>query len=336
MSFFSFVLRAYALSPFVFLRYLPALITFSLILVGIILSTNNIWVIGLVCFIMGTFGAAFMVLNGIRAGLGTIGATEAGTAEGYMHVIPRLLFAHLLLQFIFAMMIAGIAYLIIDATLLSTVAPGVFAEYREVFGAYQSGKASAIANVEPLIAGFEADPGPFRLVALVINGGLYVIFAICVGVFGVPMAALSANAVQYTPRNDLIYGLGRYFPHQFVLYLLAMALPVVLITLLLPVRYQFDMLVGGTGSGVSPVVSIVIGIYFLYAPCISYAGMAIGYERVRGRVMQARQAESRPQYDMVAERENLSSLRKQRTAGRSGANVYDPVAKARAKRQRGD
>ena len=330
MGFFEFITRALALSPFVFLRYLPALITFGLILVGIILSTDNIWVIGLVGFIMGTFGTAFLVVWGIRGGLGAIGATAAGTADGYMSVVPRTLFVHLLLQLIFAVAISAVAYFVVSTFVLPVVAPGVVENYWAVLTALQSGEQSQIDGIAPLIAGFEADPGPLRLTLAILNGGLYLVFGICVGVFGVPMAALSANAVQYSPQNDMIFGLARYFPHQFTLYLIAFALPVTLIALFGPIGLQFDAFTGGLSQ---PILAGVLGVYFLFAPCISYAGMALGYQQVREKVADERRAQSTPVIDRDAERKNLASLRKVRTEGRTGAKVYDPVAEARMRRR---
>ncbi|MEM8871894.1 MAG: hypothetical protein AAGE38_15940 [Pseudomonadota bacterium] len=333
MSFLAFILRAYALSPFVFLRYLPALAIYIILYAGVVLSTDNIWVIGMLAFLLSTFGVAFLVVAGIRGALMSARLTTAPTAEGYVHVVPRLLFMHLLTQFILAIVLGALAYFALMGLVLSPEAGDVIAALRTVQGAAGVETAAGRDELEAAALYLEGNADLVSSTFMAFNWALYVIFGICVGIFGVPMAALSANAVQYSPGNDMIYGITRYFPHQFVLYLLATALPVMLVTSFFQADTMAALTSGGTDLATTSGLLIAFGLYMLYAPCISFAGMAIGYEKVRDELTRSREAERKPEIDYEAEREHLRMLRQGRKSEASGATLYDPVAEARSRRR---
>ncbi|MEM8656533.1 MAG: hypothetical protein AAGF22_00440 [Pseudomonadota bacterium] len=331
MSFFAFILRAYALSPSVFLRYLPALVIYMILVGAVVASTDNIWVIGLLGFLLSTFGVAFLVVAGIRGALMAGRLTSAPTAEGYMQVVPRLLFAHLLTQFLLAIILGAGVYVLVTTFFLPPEAREIVTALRGLYSA--SGEADPAILAEEL-AVLENNPELFATTLLALNVGMYLVFGICIGIFGVPMAALSANAVQYSPGNDLIYGITRYFPHQVVLYMLGTAAPVLAFNWYMPPEKITELVIGSTDPLAASMPIIAFGVYILYAPCISYAGMALGYAGVRENMARSRESERRPEVDYEAERENLRALRQTRKSAGTGATVYDPVAEARARRTR--
>ena len=71
---------------------------------------------------------------------------------------------------------------------------------------------------------------------------------------------------------------------------------------------------------------ICIGLYGLYSPAISWAGMALGYKLHRDEIARQRKAEAMPEIDYEAERNNLRTLRAQRAVESAGATMYDPRA----------
>lgn len=316
MSILGFTLRALALSPQVFLRYLPALVIYLLLVVGLFLSTDNPWVIGMILVIMGTYGASFLIVTGIRAGLMSARATTAPTVEGLMKVSGRLMVTHLLLQVILVASLTLLVAFIFYRLILPEMAPAAITMYEALR-----------AEVPPPP---ETLPDPvllaesLRLPMLLFNIAMGVIGGLCIGIFGVPMAAMAANAVQYSPQHDVIYGLGRYFPHQMFLYLVALALPSALFALyapastMLPEDFSFQAL---------GVIAIGSAVYSVYAPAIVFAGMALSYKQVRSRVEAAVKAERVPDIDYDAERENLRSLRLERADERSVTTTYDPREK---------
>ena len=328
MSFFGFILRALALTPIVFLRYLPVLAVYLLIFVGLWLSTDNPWVLGMVSFIMLTVGLTFVYITGMRGALMAIGATTAPTAEKLLEVTTRVMFAHLLPQLllVFALtaglyMAAG--YVLFPAVLQDT--PNIIVETVSVLGSDDTQELEAYAE---LMAGLE--PSTIQLQTALSALCFHLAVAFGLGIFGIPMAATAANAVQYSPGNDLIFGIGRFFPQQVIIYLLASALPNVALTLTMPT----EMFMSGVDPLAPNLWTIGFAIVLFVSPCASFAAMALGYDVIRARLARARQAERVPELDYEAERDKLKSLRQVRTEERSRNTVYDPVAEARAHRLR--
>lgn len=310
MSFFAFIAGSLALSVPVFLRYLPILVVYVLAWAGLITATENIYVIALIGFLLGTFGVAFLFVNGIRGGLQVLRATTAPTASGLMNATTRVLFFHCLLQ----LMLSIVLIVILNLVMLTVVIPATMPDLAPILEKVFSSQAlEGFAMITPEIEAQLRTPYLiYSILIAAVMGGV-------IGVFGVPMAAVAANAVQHSPQNDMIYGMTEFWPHQMLLYVIAQ-LPVILVNAyLLPVggADEFNL-------SALPIALIMSWIYLVYAPSISWAGMALAYKTVRDDRYRQRQAESRPEIDYEAERENLRSLRRVRTEDKKLAGMYDP------------
>lgn len=108
MSIPVFVLRALWITPQVMLRFLPVLAVYVLISVGLFFATENPYVIGLTMFLLGTFGYAFLVVQGLRAALQALKLTDAPTASGLMAASARMLFVYFLLQLLLLLLFGAI------------------------------------------------------------------------------------------------------------------------------------------------------------------------------------------------------------------------------------
>ncbi|MEM8789335.1 MAG: hypothetical protein AAGE76_13840 [Pseudomonadota bacterium] len=322
------ILRAISISPMVFLRYLPVLVIYILLAVGIFYSTSNLIVWGMLFFLMSTIGTTFLFLTGVRAALMVVGATTSPTVEGLTRVTVRSLFLHMLPQFILVILLSAIWGIVHRSVVLPMALPGA----ADVFGAYTA-MASAFFSAESQetfgVALAATDPMQLQLAAALFVFGALLIVGFSIGIFGVPMAALAANAVQYSPGNDPIYGIGKYLLPQMVLYLMTTAAPTVLFAMTAPVA----VLVGGVDAGLT-ISAVLLVVFVAYAPCISYAGMALGYDAVRRQIQAELRAQRAPIVDMEQERETLKELRQMRKKEASGTKMYDPVAEARARRRR--
>ncbi len=317
MSIPVFVLRALWITPQVMLRFLPVLAVYVLISVGLFFATENPYVIGLTMFLLGTFGYAFLVVQGLRAALQALKLTDAPTASGLMAASARMLFVYFLLQLLLLLLFGAIIGAIFYYIVIPVMDPAAAETLRMM--------------VEGRTVGANGPPASFVLSQLQAQGSTAIIllnfaFTLLLGVimavFGVPMAAISANAVQYSPNHDLIYGLGRYVPHQVLLYLLLVALPSAFLGHL-PAQIIMTAEPSLTTLGVVAAIALV---YSLFAVCLPWTGMALAYGQVRDKVRRERQAEKVPEIDFEAARADLRSLRQGRTAERSGTKMYDPLA----------
>ncbi|NNU79705.1 hypothetical protein HMH01_04545 [Halovulum dunhuangense] len=318
MSIPAFILRALLISPIVFARYLPILLIFVLVVVGLFLATSNIWVIGMIVLILSTMGTSFLILNGIRAGLMTIRATTAPTAGGLLRATGRMLMTHLLVQLIMSIVLGAIVYYVAFTVVIPAAVPGAENVIRPFIAALVTFDSGAMAELMPQMEQIAVEADRLVVPGIVINVMMASIGALCVAIFGVPMAALAATAVHYAPEHDLIYGMGRYGVHQFLLYMLAVALPGALWILMAP-----GLALGFEGEP-SLVLAGAVALWSIYAPCISYGGMAIAYEGVRNRLAAERRAMSVPDIDYEAEREQVRNLRQTRNPGADVHRVYDP------------
>lgn len=319
MSIPVFIIHALALSPQVFLRFLPALAALTVIVVGLFLSTDNPYVIGMLLLVLGTVGTSFLVLTGLRAGLMAVRATRAPTVELLMRYTIRLMISHLLVQLILYGTLVMTAGWVFYHFVLPDAAPQALTLF-EALRADTPPDPATLPDPQVVAASLRQ---PLALFSLVIG----VIGAFCVALFGVPMAAMAANAVQYSPQHDLIFGIGRYFPHLFLLYLLAMAVPGAVYALyapptaLVPEAMPQEISLGAVGA-----LAIGAALYSVFAPAIVFAGMGLAYKHVRHRVEHELMNERVPVIDRDAEREKLRDLRQVRKAERKLATVYDPKA----------
>ncbi|MSU88540.1 hypothetical protein GE300_02765 [Rhodobacteraceae bacterium 2CG4] len=317
MSIPAFMLRAFWITPQVMLRFLPVLVCYILISVGLFFATDNPWVIGLILFLLGTFGYAFVVVQGLRAALQALKLTAAPTASGLMTATARMLFVYFLLQLLLLLLFGSI----IGAVFYFIVIPAMDPAAAEVLRAL----------VEARSAGAGAPPASFVLnqlqaegstAIMLLNLAFTLLLGVVMAVFGAPMAAIAANAVQYSPNHDLIYGLGRYVPHQVLLYLLLVALPSAFFGHL-PAKMMLTMEPSWTSMGA---LAAIVLVYSLFAVCLPWSGMALAYGEVREKIRRQRQAEKMPEIDYEAARADLRSLRQTRTADRSGTTLYDPLS----------
>lgn len=324
MFHFGLILRALALTPIVFLRYLPVLAMYLLIFVGLWLSTDNRWVLNILSFLMLTIGLTFVWLTGMRAALMAIRATTAPTAEKLLQSTLRMMFAHMLPQLLIIFALTAAFYMLAERMLFPPMLQDMPNIILETIGALRSDDAQDLEAYATLMASL--DPAAIRLQAALSALCFHLAVALALGIFGVPMTATAANAVQYSPGNDLIFGIGRFFPHQVIVYLLATALPVVALAMTMPAEMF-------TGAGLFEPNAWTVGfaVVLFVSPCASFAAMALGYDAIRARLARMRQAEKVPELDYAAERENLKALRRVRAVEQAHATTYDPVAEARAR-----
>lgn len=306
------------------LRFLPVLIAYVMISVGLFFTTDNPWVIGMILFLLGTFGYAFTVVQGLRAALQALKLTSAPTVGGLMNATARMLFVFFLLQLLMLFLFGGILLALFYYVIFPAIDPEMVTFLRmmfemDTFGATALSPDGSPQNSEQMLAALEAQGSP---AFMLLNFSMYLLLGIVMAIFGVPMAAVSANAVQYSPNHDLIYGMARYVPHQVLLYMLLVAAPAALFGHL-PMEMLLTMEPNLTTLGI---IAGFGALYGLFAMCLPWSGMALAYGKVRERVQRERQAEQAPEIDYEAARADLRSLRQNRTSERSGATMYDPNA----------
>ena len=315
MAIFAFIWHTILITPQVLIRFIPYLLVYGLLAVGIMQSTENIYVIAIVMFVLNTYGIAMLFLLGIRAGLVAVKATTPAVAGGMLNSATRILFFHMLLQLVLVVILLALIYALFIFVLGPSMAPDAMREFELL---------ATLTEQDRGFSGFTADAMAQLTLPATIAGGLYVIgLGGIIAVFGIPMAAVAANAVHHSPKNDMIMGMGRYWLPQAMIYWLFNLPPFLLLMNISP-----DQLLFLANFSAPQLTGMVIGIYVfqVFATCASYSAMAIGYALLKDETARIRAAESRPEFDYEAERENLKSLRAQRTSGRSGASVYDPVS----------
>ncbi len=321
MDFLRFCTHALAVTPQTMLRFLPVLIVYVLACASVFLVSDNIYVVYLLSFLLATFGYGFLLVQGLRAALQSLRVTAAPTAGGLLNATTRMVFIYglaqiLLLAFFGTLVTLGFYHVVFPA-----MEPGAAATLDAIF----SGDGTAgEAQAQRLLLSLQAAGSP---AVMLFNFVLTMILGLGMALFGVPMAAVSANAVQHSPGHDPIYGLGRYMPHQMALYTVFVAVPS---TLFGAVPAQLA-LSGAGGAAMGAALAVVLG-YSLFAMCLPWAAMGVAYGRVRARLARERQAEAMPEIDYEAERARLRELRQTRTMGARSSTVYDPLAAARAAR----
>ncbi len=322
MDIFSFIARSLVLAIWVSFRLLPIAIFVYAIIGVLIFATDNAIVIGMIIVLLGTFGTTFIYLTGIRAGLMSLRATTPPTANGLFGATVKLFFVHLLLQLL--MMI--VLYAVVIAFFHFVLMPAWFPEVQETVAGVPGlpGGVGMMLTVGMLsspfadLAGVGSLVGPsfLFLTVLSICGG------ICLGVFGVPMAGLAANAVQHSPRNDLVFGMGSHFLHQFTLYFIAVALPSMALYAGYPAYIAMMLDAPSLPFIIGSLIGVVAISFYIY--CIPFAGMALAYRGTREAQAAERQFEAAPVVDVVEQEASVRSLRQQRQSGSGGASVYVP------------
>ena len=313
MSIFAFIWHTLLITPQVMIRYLPYLLIYGLIVVGIQQSTENVYVIGIVMFLMNTYGIALLFTLGIRGALIAVRATQPAVAGGILNATTRILFFHMLLQLLLLVIWVAVLYALFAFVLGPNMAPTAMGEF-DLMG--------ILAEQGRNFSGFsDAAVAEMRTVTMII-GALYVIgLGGIIAIFGVPMAAVAANAVQHSPKNDMIFGMGRFWLSQAVVYWMFNLPPVLFLATVSPDQLLY---LAGLSAPTMTAVAIAAYVFMVFAGCASYSAMAIGYELLKTELAVERRAQAVPDLDYDAERETLKSLRAKRTAERSGAALYDP------------
>ncbi|WP_112321244.1 hypothetical protein [Oceanibium sediminis] len=323
MSYVGFILKAFALSPFVFFRYVPIVAILAFIVYGLFVTTDNPWVVGMILFLVGTVGTTFLFVNGMRAGLMVIRATTPPTAEGLLNVTIKMMFTHMILQLVLVIVLTAGMYWVATTFILSDAAAAAAGTLSSFYSATASFDSEAIELLLPQLQELIENPAPLREAAFVLTTGYYLMLGIGISLMGIPMSAFAANAVQYSPQNDLIFGIGRYFPHQYTVWVLASVVPVALYMRMAPP----EIIAGVAESSSLTTLDIAFLVWAIYAPCVSYAAMALGYREIREKVKRWTEAERVPEINYEEERERVRSLRQARRSGASGTVLYDPRKK---------
>lgn len=303
MSFIGFIAKSFALSIPTFIRLAPVLLVFSLLTVGVFAASEDPLVHKIAAFILGTLGWSFLYLMGLRAGLNALKVTSPAHLDGVINNTAKLTFIHMLVQLLLILVVTGMVYVLITRVMLS---PDIAARWA-VEG--------SLFNDPGLI---DEMRGPLTIVYMVaLIAGIT-----CTSLFGIPMAATAANAAEYSPKNDLIFGFGSFFFPQFVLSAIAVFLPGMLLSFFgAPLAGWFA---SGSFGSLAIGLIVLISVFVLISWCIPMSGMALGYKLTRERVVEERDSRSTPVFDHQEERENLKSLRAQRQKGAKGTSVYNP------------
>ena len=305
MSHIKFIAQSISLSVPLFIRFVPVLIVFAIFSVGLFAATDQELVHYITVFFLGTVGWSYLYLIGLRAGLSALRETTPANLDGIINNTAKLMFIHMLTQALIIAVVSGLAYFLF---LKGPI------EFAAAMAQASDGAASAQL---PLL---EAHHGPVMIVYVI----TFLTGITCTSLFGIPMASTAANAAEYSPKNDLIFGFGAYFLPQFVLSLIAVFLPMLVYFFFAPSLMAW--IEGGTLGSLAIGVSALVLFSFYASWCIPMAGMALGYKQCREDVREARKAEVTPVYNVEEERENLRSLRAQRQSGSSGTKAYDPKA----------
>jgi|GEM_PF-6145118 len=325
MSYIGFISRALAISPNVFLRYIPIAFIFGLVVFGLFQMTDNIYVIVMMGFILSTVGQTFLYITGVRGALQTIKATDAPTIDALMKVTFKLMFTLMLVMLLMVISFSAVFFFISSQFFLDPTSAQAADALRTLISAASSFDGEELVQAAFVLNEMSDSPGALRSALLTMTLSYQLATGITISLFGIPLAAMSANAVHKSPGNDLIYGIGRYFPHQLTLYVLATMVPTYLMLSIIPPQAFLP----SVGAEAAPVASglVVLSLWYLFAPCVSFAGMAIGYELIRKKVWNLLQQERVPIIDYEAERENVRALRSLRKEKSSESTFYDPNKK---------
>lgn len=304
MLFFEFMSRSFAISFSVLIRFLPILILYVMLVVGIILSTDNIYVYYLLGFIASTVGTTFLYVMGLRAGLSAIGETTSAHVDGLVSSTMKLMVVHFLIQALVILVLAAFIWIGLVFMFAPEAPTAINPETGKPLGWFVSTHLEAVPSVVTIFA-----------VSVTIIASAVTSF------FGVPMAATAANAAEYSPKNDLIFGLGSFFVPQFILALIMVVLPVFVFSVLGNI---FTTNIADASVGAQIIAASFVGILMVYFYCIPLGGMAIAYGEARKLATQARKSVHRPQVNVEEQREDLRSLRQNRQNNRKTAPNYDP------------
>ena len=339
MSFVGFVLRQLYFTPQVMLRVLPIVFLYGFSLVAIVLSTNNIIVIWMLSFMVGTFGTAFLYVSGLRAGLQAMRLTTAPSVDGLMWATTLMLFFYCVVHLILLISVSAVIFAIAVFVVSPELGPWLMLFYAEQS---QSGVQSGLPSVTGADGAASLAPPPNIILSIgILNFLMYCVLGTVMAFFGAPMAATAANAVDHSPKNDMIFGFGRYVPQQLASFMLFVALPTAAFSTLsqtvmpeLIVGWAADSTADGGAIGAGDVVPWILAgvlflIYVLFSMCLPWSGMALAYGLVQDELREERKRERVPVIDYDAEREVVRNLRRDRANTAAITKTYDPQASRR-------
>ena len=320
MSFLGVIFSSFYYGFWVMLRTLPVLILTLIALSAPIFAIQHIAVVYTVIFIGLTIGLAYIFVTMLRAGLASMRATDTPTFDGLVKATLRMFFVFFIVQFIFFVTLQGAVVAYYFYVLLPSAVPEAWNAFDpEAYGLPQWGWLK-------LVLFLTTDEFFFRPPEVVFLGTVFtlltaVIGAIIAGLFGVPMAAASANAVQHSPQNDLIFGFGSHFFSIAILQLICGGLAA-----LVGQSQQLQTLLLDPSRPAASIALITVAVLFAYFYLMSVpiAAMALGYKRHRQAIADARAAEISPIFDPEEHKEEVKNLRRARQSAASGTAVYVP------------
>jgi hypothetical protein len=304
MDLLRFISRSVALAPFVAVRLLVVAI-FAGVVAGFVIfaATFNIWALGLVVVVFSLAGSPFLVVQGLRAGLVSLRATEAPTLDGTIRATWKT-FLYLLIMvllILIAMIPLGLA--------LSMVGPGL--------GAF-----AGLSSPSPVLT-----PG---LMAILLPVCTYLAAATSLvwALVALPMTGIAANAVQKPPGHDFIWGMTRKFPQLFVTSFLFYGLPNFVLPILILDRLPAtEAAIADPQAALSGLPELLAMMFLIvFGGFVQYASAAVAYVDLREEQEQARIAAQVVVFDRDAERDSLKDLRNHRMNMASGKerSVYSP------------
>ncbi len=309
----TFILRAFMLTPFVFLRMLPVTIAYIIIFGAIILSLAKIWFL----LIIPPFGLGFLLLiilmfafyeiQLLRAGLASLGRYAAPTPEKLMSVSLRQFFFYRLGMGLISLSLVAIPLCIYFALRKG----GIIEGFKGLFET--TGDASFA--VESIAVAIFLVGIPWYIVTLLLD---------CL--FSVPMAANAARASKASPNYDPLFGLGRQFLPVFCTIIAAILFPFLYSVVVQPFAALTDMEDPSQALQIftiGTVIYLVISFLLIFVP---YTAKSLAFVLTVDENAQTAKENLAPIFDMEEERQNISSMRRQRTKGASGVKVYDANA----------
>ncbi|MEM9428883.1 MAG: hypothetical protein AAGA32_05235 [Pseudomonadota bacterium] len=323
-----FIVASCVTGIWVAFRVLPVLIMMALALSVPIMAVPNPWVVGAAIVIGSTFGFAFFVITGIRAGLASLRLTETPTFDGLVAATVRFVFVYGLLTVIITLAGSMVVQLYLTHSLLPSLIPDAWAA-AQTAEVPEEGSAFVSPFHRFLLGGSAdveiADAIALTATALLIGGAAA--WALPTALLGVPMAATAANAVQKSPQHDLIFGFGSSFPGIFLFSFLVGVAPFTMAMLASTFTGVDAWNADGATSEATAELATWAGIgvaIFYYVQCVQFAAMAHGYRLCRASIAERKAAEVRPVFDPTAHVETVRNLRRARQREAGGSAVYIP------------
>ncbi|MEM1265764.1 MAG: hypothetical protein AAGI50_07075 [Pseudomonadota bacterium] len=324
-----FIIASCITGIWVAFRVLPVLIMMALALSVPIMAVPNPWVVGAAILIGSTFGFAFFVITGIRAGLASLRLTETPTFDGLVAATLRFVFVYGLLTVIMTLAGSMVVQLYLTNSLLPALIPDAWAA-AQIAEVPDEGGNTFLSPFHRFILGGSADDAVAEAIALTVTAlviGGAVAWAIPTALLGVPMAATAANAVHKSPQHDLIFGFASSFPGIFLFSFLLGVAPFTMGMLASTVTganaWSPDVSTPEAMAEFATLAGIGVVIVY-YIQCVQFAAMAHGYRLCRANIADRKAAEVRPVFDPTEHVETVRNLRRARQSEAGGSAVYIP------------